>query len=127
MTPGGMPVLLDEEHDPADVETMRVTSRLVLGLSRPPSTGELALLVAQLRGHLQVMIPEVETIAARQSQSSDLAACLALACAREARRKLAIPDRTSPAGQLALALRLARILDALCNHHDALDPDGGKR
>ncbi|MGR3875397.1 DUF6415 family natural product biosynthesis protein [Streptomyces graminifolii] len=106
---------------------MRVTSRLVLELARPPSTGELALLVAQLRGHLRVMVPEVETIAARQSQSSDLAACLALACAREARRKMTIPERTSPAGQLALALRLARILDALCNHHDALDPDAGKR
>ncbi|WP_159401360.1 DUF6415 family natural product biosynthesis protein [Streptomyces maremycinicus] len=111
------------EQDPADVVTMRETARRALGLGEPPRADELDLLLAQLRGQLAVMIPEVESLAGRRLPGGEQAAGAALACAREARRLPQVSDRQAPDEGADLARRLARALTALCDHHDILDHD----
>ncbi|MGW0632097.1 DUF6415 family natural product biosynthesis protein [Streptomyces sp. NPDC002758] len=47
----------------------------------------------------------------------------ALACLGEARGKLRAQPSPVPGGDLAYARRLARALNALCDHFEALRPD----
>ncbi|GAA2523012.1 DUF6415 family natural product biosynthesis protein [Streptomyces longisporus] len=108
------------EGAPADLETMRATAARALALPAPAPADEMDILLGQLRGHLALMIDEVEALVHVQPQGEELRACLAMAGAREGRRKLDLPEQRSPAGQFALSRRLARVLAALCNHHDQL-------
>ncbi|WP_307671763.1 DUF6415 family natural product biosynthesis protein [Streptomyces sp. V4I2] len=82
--------------------------------------GEALDLVQQvLRGHMQLIIPEVEQ-AARQRDKEDVSRYCALACVGEARGRLRAVARPGEHGALAYARRLARSLAALCDHHEAL-------
>ncbi|MGW2492353.1 DUF6415 family natural product biosynthesis protein [Streptomyces sp. NPDC001606] len=104
---------------PLDLETMRVAvDRLLADIAEPPLPEELETLTLQLRGHIMVLIPEVETAAGGCEETALRAA--ALACIGEARRRLDVePKATLPAG-IAHAQRLARSVSSLCIHVENL-------
>ncbi|MGW1799161.1 DUF6415 family natural product biosynthesis protein [Streptomyces sp. NPDC001984] len=111
---------------PPDLATMRTTVGRLLDPDAvpealPPAADELATLTLQIRGHLAVLMPEVEQLAARMRKNSIPRYC-ALACLGEARGKLRAEPSPAPGGDVAYARRLARALNALCDHYDALHP-----
>ncbi|EKX66592.1 DUF6415 family natural product biosynthesis protein [Streptomyces ipomoeae] len=115
------PLTTDEQdRPPLDTETMRVTARrLLAGDVEPPTPEELEMVTLQLHGHIEVAIPDVEAAAERFPEDDVPRAC-ALACVDEARRRLgAEPGHTLSAG-IAHARRLARSVNALCDHHERL-------
>jgi len=85
----------------------------------PPAAAELDTLTLQLRGHLQLLMPEVEEIVARIRQDSIPRYC-AQACLGEARMKLAIEPQPGLSAAVAHARRLARVLNALVDHYEQL-------
>ncbi|MGW4907365.1 DUF6415 family natural product biosynthesis protein [Streptomyces sp. NPDC004270] len=108
----------------ADIVTMREAAEELLGPDDvpgvlPPSPPELRLLSSVLRGHLGLLIPEVEMRAHRLPEESVLRYC-ALACVGEARRKLSAEPCRRYGGEVGHARRLARVLRALCDHCEAL-------
>jgi hypothetical protein len=98
---------------------MRDVVSQLLGESAPPDPDVLKTLTLQLRGHLQLLIPEVESIADRMPED-DIPRYCALACLGEARRKLSLDVAPGLSSELAHARRLARVLNALCDHHEGL-------
>lgn len=108
---------------------MRATAQLVLGPDDapdvlPPAADELDTLTLTLRGHLELLAPVVEKGANSLDKDSIPRYC-ALACVGEARGKLQAVPSPSPHGPVAYARRLARVLDALCDHHETLSHDEG--
>lgn len=105
---------------PLDVETMRATARrLLTDDAEPPAPEELETLTRTLRGHMMLAVPEIETAAHRLPEGDVPRAC-ALACVGEARMRLGFePGRSLPAG-IAHAQRLARSVNALCDHYENL-------
>lgn len=100
---------------------MRATAARLLGPDDapdilPPTAAELDTLTATLRGHLHLLIPEVEQ-AARRLRTKSIPRYCALACVGEARGKLRAQASHSP---VAHARRLARVLNALCDHYETL-------
>jgi hypothetical protein len=109
------------DQHPMDVHTMREATAQLIGPddgpeALPPTGEELATLTLQIRGHLQLMIPEVEKLARRKHRDSIPRFC-ALACVGEARRKLTAPQAVGSSGEIAYARRLARSLNAMCTHY----------
>ncbi|MFF9097544.1 DUF6415 family natural product biosynthesis protein [Streptomyces sp. NPDC014802] len=107
---------------PVDVATMRATAAQLLGPEDgrempPPAPEDLAAVTALLRGQLELLIPEVETKAARLAKNSVARYC-ALACIGEARRKLSQQATPRYGGEAGHARRLARVLRALCDHYE---------
>ncbi len=112
--------------DPPDLATMRDTAQRVLDPDSgpdalPPAADELDPLIAQLRGHLGLLMPEVERAAGRLPEGS-VTRYGALACVEEARGKLRAPELSlaAPSGSVLYARRLARVLGALCEHYEIL-------
>lgn len=108
---------------PLDVETMRATTARLLGDDAElPSEAELNDLVMLCRGHLMLLIPEVEKAACRRPAGDTGAA--ARAGVGEARRRLdAVAEGPLPR-QVAHGQRLARSVVCLLGHLAAL---GGHR
>jgi hypothetical protein len=109
---------------PPDVATMRqAVDRLLdphaVPKAQPPVGEELATLTLQIRGHLQLLIPVVRAAALRQHKDSVPRYC-ALACLGEASNRLGSQPSPAKGGDLAYARRLARALNALCDHFEAL-------
>ncbi|MFJ3772463.1 DUF6415 family natural product biosynthesis protein [Streptomyces sp. NPDC090075] len=108
------------EAPPPDVETMReAVNRLldpdaVAGVLPLPDE-EIETLTLQITGHLAVIMPEVERTAVALNRQSIPRYC-ALACLGEAKMKLG----EKPSAQLPHARRLARVLNALCDHFETL-------
>ncbi|WP_435210747.1 DUF6415 family natural product biosynthesis protein [Streptomyces sp. bgisy034] len=111
------------ERAPVDLETMRATAlRLLAENAEPPTPDELETLTLTLRGMIMLAIPEVEISAGRLPEDDVPRAC-ALACVGEARMRLNLePGRPLPAG-IAHAQRLARSVNALCDHLQNLGGD----
>lgn len=107
---------------PVDSPTMReLVSRLLGADSELPSRDELEIWTLQLRGHLMLLIPEVEKVTAGRSLDDIPRAC-ALAGVAEARTRLDLtPGAGLPAG-IAHAQRLARSVNALLDHLQNLPP-----
>ncbi|MGW0823690.1 DUF6415 family natural product biosynthesis protein [Streptomyces sp. NPDC002845] len=105
---------------PVDLSTMRAAARRLLAEdAEPPTPEELETLTLQLRGHLMLTAPEVESAAGRLPEDDIPRAC-ALACVGTARMHLGLaPGRTVPAN-FAYAQRLARSVNALCDHVENL-------
>ncbi|MFD7404539.1 DUF6415 family natural product biosynthesis protein [Streptomyces sp. NPDC059866] len=99
---------------------MRGTARRLLADdAEPPMPDELETLTLQLRGHLMLAVPEVETAAGRLPEDDIPRAC-ALACVGEARMRLNLePGRSLPVG-ISHAQQLARSVNALCDHYENL-------
>lgn len=105
-----------EEAAPPDLLVMRTTARLLLAPDAPMHDAEgLETLVLALRGHIALMLPEVEAGAQRLDHDEVMHWC-ALACVGEAQRKLRAEPGPGHGGQLAYAQKLARSLNALCDH-----------
>ncbi|WP_330301585.1 MULTISPECIES: DUF6415 family natural product biosynthesis protein [unclassified Streptomyces] len=107
-------------ESPPDIATMRECARhLLAGGTKEPAADELETLTLQLRGHIELLIPEVQTKADRMPED-DIPRYCALACIGEARGKLKVHPRPGRAPGLAHARRLARVVNALCDHHENL-------
>jgi hypothetical protein len=105
---------------------MRETAHRVLGPDNapeatPPAGDELETLTIALRGHIELLAPEVEEAAGRLPESSPTRA-VALACVAEARGKLRAPELSFAGlgGGVMYTRRLARVLAALCDHYDTV-------
>ncbi|MET9815343.1 DUF6415 family natural product biosynthesis protein [Streptomyces sp. NPDC006355] len=120
------PAAAEQDQAPPDIATMRETAHLVLGPDNapdalPPAGEELATLTAALRGHLELLLPEVEQAAGRLPKNS-VTRYSAMYCVGEARGKLRAPEVSfAPlAGSVMYARRLARVLVALCDHFETV-------
>ncbi|MFJ6666664.1 MULTISPECIES: DUF6415 family natural product biosynthesis protein [unclassified Streptomyces] len=107
---------------PVDTITMRETVARALGSegetdAPPPTPENLDILIGQLRGHLELLIPEVEQMLARLPKDGTARYC-AGACAGEARGKLQARPAPRADGELEYARRLARVLRALLDHFE---------
>ncbi|MGW6309062.1 DUF6415 family natural product biosynthesis protein [Streptomyces niveus] len=105
---------------PLDISTMTNTAAALLDDVAEPPVGEaVVLLTLQLRGHLNLLIPELE-------QRCDGAGARNVACTQagigEARRRLAADP--SSVGHLRHATLLARSVIALCRHFQRLAAPG---
>ncbi|WP_329334679.1 DUF6415 family natural product biosynthesis protein [Streptomyces sp. NBC_01352] len=121
MTEATAPSAAVAEPDGLDLETMRESARRLLADDAElPTPEELETLTLLLRGHMMLLIPAVEDAARLLPEDAVPRAC-ALACVGEARMRLGLePGRTLPAG-IAHAQRLARSVNALCDHAVNLD------
>jgi hypothetical protein len=111
-----------EEHEPypLDVKTMRdAVRRLLAPDAVPPTTEELHTLTVQLRSHVALAVPEVETLAHALPETDVPRAC-AFACTGEARFLFTRLADESASGPLTLARHLARVVNALCDHYENL-------
>ncbi|MFF5980836.1 DUF6415 family natural product biosynthesis protein [Streptomyces olindensis] len=113
-------------EDSPDLALMRETAHRVLGPDSgpnalPPTDEELETLTATLRGHLDLLMPEVERAAGRLPQNS-VTRYGAMYCVGEARGKLRAPELgfAPLAGGVMYARRLARVLVALCEHYETV-------
>ncbi|HZF92092.1 DUF6415 family natural product biosynthesis protein [Streptomyces sp.] len=105
---------------PLDVEAMRTAARrLLVEDAELPSDDELDTLTLQLRGHLMLAIPVVEALAARLPEDDVPRAC-AHAGIGEARMRLGLEPRQALPARIAHAQRLARSVNALCDHYENL-------
>ncbi|MEU3839036.1 DUF6415 family natural product biosynthesis protein [Streptomyces sp. NPDC028635] len=107
---------------PLDLAAMRETIERVLGPEDSaelplPALTEVETFTALLRGHLELLTPEVTKRAARLPKDSVSRYC-ALACVGEARRKLDAGPSPRFGGPAGHARRLARVLRALCDHYE---------
>jgi len=103
-----------------DLVTMResVDLALIEMPTRPaPTVQELTALDGALRGHIQLLVPEVEALAGPRR---DADARLALACTGEARRRLSIGTGDTVVLRVSVVQKLARIVRALCAHFEKL-------
>ncbi|MGW9028882.1 DUF6415 family natural product biosynthesis protein [Streptomyces sp. NPDC055722] len=115
----------DQQADPRppDVAEMRRSALRLIGPECPAlAPEELDTLHALLRGHIQLLVPEVEAMAVPLPKDDIPRAC-AMACTGEARMRLRIGwPEDSAAVRLAVAKKLARSLNALCDHWENLAP-----
>ncbi|MFF3848064.1 DUF6415 family natural product biosynthesis protein [Streptomyces sp. NPDC002328] len=96
-------------------ESVRLLEAAVLPV-QPPPAAQLELLTQTVRGHLELLVPEVEQLARRLDEGSPVRHCMQ-ACMGEARLGL----RATPAdrgGPVRHARRLARALATLCDHYE---------
>ncbi|WP_328868727.1 DUF6415 family natural product biosynthesis protein [Streptomyces sp. NBC_00287] len=105
---------------PVDVATMRASVAEVLPPEvTPTDRGTLQTLTGLLRGHLQLLIPEIEQSAALLP-ADDVPRYCALVSVREARGKLNAGPGRLPCDAVAYVRRLGRSLLALCDHFETL-------
>jgi hypothetical protein len=101
---------------------MRETVQILLdpdAVALPPTADELETLTQLVRGHLELLIPEVEQSVRRLKKDSIPRYC-ALACVGEARGKLRAEPIRRFGVEVGYARRLARTLNALCDHYENL-------
>ncbi|MGV9852520.1 DUF6415 family natural product biosynthesis protein [Streptomyces sp. NPDC003442] len=115
------PPTSEERHQrPLDFQTMRAsTRRLLADDAELPSTEEMETLTIRLRGHIMVAVTEVEQMADRLPEDDTRRAC-ARACIGEARMRMRLEPGATPATRIAHAQRLARSVNALCDHYESL-------
>jgi hypothetical protein len=115
---------------PPDITTMRESVDIALiDIRDSEAVGgdQLETLVLTLRGHIEVLLPEVEALAGRLPKD-DIPARVAIACMSEAREKLRIGIGQSTTLKVSLIWKLARSVRALCDHFENLGgPAGSQR
>lgn len=109
---------------PVDVATMRQTVNVLLDPDAapdvfPPSGAELETLTATIRGHIEILAPEVEA-AARELKPNSIRRHGILSCVWEANSRLEAEPSKRYGGPVGNARRLARSLNALLDHYEAL-------
>jgi hypothetical protein len=108
---------------PIDTYLMREAARRLLAEDADlPSEGELVTLTLQLRGHLELAIPILGDLAERRPEDDVPRAC-AHSAAMAARVRLSRPPGRTLPSRLAYAQRLARSLNALCDHYENLNAE----
>lgn len=109
-----------EDQPPPDIELMRAAASRVLAENAEPATfEELDTLTLQLRGHINLLVPEVEQAAGRLPYD-DIPRYCALACVGEARMKLGLKPGPGLSEGIAYARRMSRVVHALCDHFQNL-------
>jgi hypothetical protein len=99
---------------------MRADARRLLAPDAElPPDDELETMALRLRAHLMLAIPVVEALADRFPEGDVPSAC-AYSAVMEARTRLDLEPRRSMAGRVAYAQRLARCVNALCDHYENL-------
>ncbi|MCF0077721.1 DUF6415 family natural product biosynthesis protein [Streptomyces lomondensis] len=103
---------------------MRVATQRVLAQGAAPLSDEqLETLRLQLRGHIQLLGPEIERAAQRLPKGDSLREC-ALTSAGEARMRLLLGPGDTVVVRVAVVQKLARSVRALCDQYEQL---GGGR
>ncbi|WP_339128810.1 DUF6415 family natural product biosynthesis protein [Streptomyces sp. f51] len=104
---------------PPDIETMRTSARLLLA-DDGQVPEDLHTLALMLTGHINVLIPAVEK-ATRGLPRNDIPRACAMACIGEAGIRLRIgwPEDLATV-QHSVAMKLARSVNALCDHYENL-------
>ncbi|MER7838450.1 DUF6415 family natural product biosynthesis protein [Streptomyces sp. NPDC096040] len=103
-----------------DIETMRRTAhRFLAPDARPIPTGDLVTLRATMRGQLEELIPTIEAMT-RAFPAGDIPSACALAGVGEARMRLGLRPGFNSPGQMTVAMKLARSVNALCDHFENL-------
>lgn len=116
----GIEARQDPSAWPVDIVTMRANVAHVLPPDvTPTDRATLKTLTKALRGHMQLLIPEIKQAAAKQP-SDDIPRYVALACVREARGKLNAGPGLMPSGPQVYVRKLGRSVLALCDHYEAL-------
>lgn len=118
------PAVEEQDVYPLDIATMRQAVNVLLDPDAapdalPPAPEKLDTLTLQLRGHLQLLMPEIER-AARQLPKNSVTRYCVLACLGEARDRLRTEPSHRYGGPAGHARRLARALKALLDHHEKL-------
>jgi hypothetical protein len=109
---------------PLDITTMRAATGRVLGRGAGPLSDEgLETLRLQLRGHLQLLHPEVERAASLLPRGDDLRE-RALTGVGEARMKLRLGPGDTLFVRLSVVKKLARSVRALCDDYESLPGEG---
>lgn len=101
---------------------MRETAAILLdddALAFAPAPADLDMMMARMRGHLEVLAPEIEQAAQRLDEGS-IPRYTALGCVWEARSRLEAKPSPRTGGAVGHARRLARVLNALCDQYEAL-------
>ncbi|WP_256103477.1 DUF6415 family natural product biosynthesis protein [Streptomyces sp. ODS05-4] len=106
---------------PVDVATLRVTAGQALAAGAGTPGPGLSDLSDALRGHVQLLVPEVRALA-RELPAEDAAAQAAKATCDEAWRRLHTPRGFGPDAAWHQARRLARSVQSLCDHYETLNP-----
>ncbi|MDT9695379.1 DUF6415 family natural product biosynthesis protein [Streptomyces sp. P17] len=105
---------------PVDIATMRANVAQVLPPEvTPTDRATLETLTEMLRGHMQLLIPEIEQAAA-ELPADDVPRYCALVSVGEARMKLNARPGRLPYDAVAYVRRLGRSLLALCDHYETL-------
>ncbi|MFG3266865.1 DUF6415 family natural product biosynthesis protein [Streptomyces bobili] len=116
------PAAAEAEQSPPDITTMRATVRRLLAAdAEPPTPDELSTLAPLLRGHINALVLIVET-EARHLPKDDIPRACAMACVGEARMRLRLGDGDTETVRAAVAVRLARSVNALADHYENLRP-----
>jgi hypothetical protein len=119
------PETAEQAHEPPDIATMRDTVNRVLDPDAvpntlPPSLDELQTFAKTLHGHIAVLAPEVEEAARDRLKPGGVPKYTVLQCAWEARSRLEAEPSSRTGGPVAHVRRLARSLNALCDHYERL-------
>ncbi|MFF3878761.1 DUF6415 family natural product biosynthesis protein [Streptomyces sp. NPDC001978] len=93
--------------------------RLLAIGAEPLPDGALEILRLQLRGHIELLIPEVER-AALGLPKDDIPRACALACTGEARMRLRLGPGDLIVTRVSVVQKLSRSVRALCDHLENL-------
>jgi hypothetical protein len=99
---------------------MRETAAILLGpdaVALAPAAADLDTLTLTLRGHLELLIPEVEQALSTLDKQDPARHCMR-ACLGDARLRLRAEPSPRHGGPMGHARRLARALVALCEHFE---------
>jgi hypothetical protein len=102
---------------PLDLEVMRACAERVLAEDAVLSLEESETFTLQLRGHLMLVIPEIEMAEPALSED-DVPGVCAFFCIGEARLRLRAEPGRTPSARIAHAQGLARSVVALCDHYE---------
>lgn len=101
---------------------MRETAAILLdpdAAALAPAPADLDTLMLRMRGHLELLAPEVAQAAERLDEGS-IPRYTALGCVWEARSRLEAEPSPRTGGAVGHARRLARVLNALCDQYEKL-------
>ena len=107
---------------PVDISAMRDMARRVLALGEAtPLLEDLERLTEILRGHVQLLVPEIRALIRTQS-SGDLHAGIAQVGVDEAWRRLHTTRGFGPGAAYRHAKKVALSVCSLCDHYEHLNP-----
>lgn len=113
----------DLDQAPPGIATMRTTARRLLAEdAKSIGLEELETLRLALRGHIQLLVPVIEALTLGLPNDDVPKAC-ALACTREAEMRLRLGVGGYPPVRMSVAMKLARSVNALCDHYENLTKD----
>lgn len=114
--PTVLPASSPRDPRPVDIETMRAAVAQLLAEDAPlPSHDDLQTVILQLRGHLMLLVPEVEDLAGRLPDDDVLGKLAKVGIGKARRRLDDLPGLTLPLA-VRHAQHLARSVEELCTH-----------